>query len=172
MHTHNDPPWLHIHAHEPNLTVPEGDGSFWLRAGGRERLITVADLAALPQTTISECYIVSTGHGQTGPFAFGGVLLTDLLHALAPDEAPAAVDVVSADGFGTRLQRSDLALDQPRPPLLAWRLDGAPIHREHGLVRLIVPTETDNALKQVKWVAHVHLHDAEEIIEAKSTPDS
>ncbi|MCB0075748.1 MAG: molybdopterin-dependent oxidoreductase [Caldilineaceae bacterium] len=42
-----------------------------------------------------------------------------------------------------------------RPSLLAITLDGQPLTREQGLVRLIVPTETDDALKQVKWVAEI-----------------
>ncbi|MGL4649123.1 MAG: molybdopterin-dependent oxidoreductase [Caldilineaceae bacterium] len=117
--------------------------------------LTPDDLARLPQTELAGCRIVSTGHGESGPFRFGGVTLRDLLHALAPTLTPDAVDVVSADGFGARLHLADLSPDDQRPPLLAIRVDGAPLSRAQGLVRLIVPSETDDALKQVKWVARV-----------------
>ena len=39
--------------------------------------------------------------------------------------------------------------------LLAYTLDGAPLTREQGLVRLIVPSEIDDALRQVKWLAMI-----------------
>jgi DMSO/TMAO reductase YedYZ molybdopterin-dependent catalytic subunit len=42
-----------------------------------------------------------------------------------------------------------------RPVLLAYMLDGAPLARGQGLVRLIVPSETDDALRQVKWLATI-----------------
>jgi hypothetical protein len=34
-------------------------------------------------------------------------------------------------------------------------LDGAALTREQGLVRLIVPSERDDALRQVKWLATI-----------------
>src|SRR5690606_33415204 len=117
--------------------------------------LSVATLRALPYREIGDCYIVSTGHGTSGPFVFGGVTLADLLaHLLHDAGAWRQVDVVSGDGFGTRLTPSDLA-EAPigRPPLLAYRLDGTEMTRQAGLVRLVVPAETDDALKQVKWIA-------------------
>jgi hypothetical protein len=76
------------------------------------------------------------------------------------DEGPQAghwhhVDLVSADGFGTRLTPADLADAGDRPVLLAYTLDGAALTREQGLVRLIVPSERDDALRQVKWLATI-----------------
>jgi DMSO/TMAO reductase YedYZ molybdopterin-dependent catalytic subunit len=219
--------------------MPAGDGSFdvFTPTGGRHNF-SPADLAALPYTIVPECLIVSTGHGVSGPFTFGGVRLADLLaHVLVEEHAaqgttrqvagwakdpgvdpgeergedrsgdwsegrqaarsagsdaeqaggvPAAardqwlsawsyIDLVSADGFGTRVTPADLAgtpteiatratagrnLDDParagdRPILLAYMLDGAPLTREQGLVRLVVPSETDDALRQVKWLATI-----------------
>jgi DMSO/TMAO reductase YedYZ molybdopterin-dependent catalytic subunit len=151
--------------------------------------VTLQELAALPYVEAHDCFIVSTGHGTSGPFRFGGVRLRDLLAwvlqgaADAPGEGSgdsssgsssgsssesAAVnntsawqhaDVVSADGFGTRVYPRDLE-DVPdagreRPVLLAYRMDGAPLSREQGLVRLVVPSEVGDALRQVKWVATV-----------------
>ena len=65
------------------------------------------------------------------------------------------VDLVSADGFGTRLTPADLAAEDERPSLLAYMQDGVPLTRAQGLVRLIVPSETDDALRQVKWLATI-----------------
>jgi hypothetical protein len=231
-----EPAWVHGHAHEPNLQTPPGDGSLVVvTPGGRRHTFTPAALAQLPFTSIPDCYIVSTGHGVSGPFLFGGVRLADLLaHVLAgepdADQGPhrsegrsegrseerseerseyrnedrslqqvgwRCVDLVSADGFGTRLVPADLehlntgagrqelpsppagpptlapspmpdqAGDEPgvqasnrqanplRPALLAYLLDGKPLTRAQGLVRLVVPSETDDALRQVKWLATI-----------------
>ena len=90
--------------------------------------------------------------------------LRDFLHRVLPQYlAWRHVDVVSADGFGTRLLPGDLA-DPPsgRPPLLAYALDGAPLTREQGLVRLIVPAEVDDALRQVKWVDAIRIAGTED----------
>ena len=125
----------------------------WLHAF--QSLWPVADLHALPAITVSDCYIVSTGHGTSGPFTFGGVRLLDFIAHLG---IPAwqQVDVISADGFGTRLTRAELRQDPPHhPSLLVYQRNGQSLRREEGLVRLIVPTEKDDALKQVKWVAEI-----------------
>ncbi len=164
-----DPTWLHGHAHEPNLAPPPGDGSFVVVLAGsaadaegakvEERVWQVADLLPLPHTQVDDCYIVSTGHGTSGLFSFGGVRLVDFLVAVGGAEMSwRHVDIVSADGFGTRLTPADLAAAPGRhPPLLAYELDSAPLTRARGLVRLIVPTETDDALRQVKWIARIEL---------------
>jgi DMSO/TMAO reductase YedYZ molybdopterin-dependent catalytic subunit len=158
-----EPPWLHGHAHEPNLTPPPGDGSFVVaisRSGGglAEQVWQIADLRRLPHAQLDDCYIVSTGHGTSGPFRFGGALLADLLTAAgSADLRWRHVDLVSADGFGTRLTPDDLAGAVPRPPLLAYELNGAPLTRARGLVRLVVPTEIDDALRQVKWLTRIEL---------------
>lgn len=151
-HTHADQPeWLHGDPHEPNLTPPDGDGSFLLTAAGCQTAVTVDRLRTLPFTEIGNCFIVSTGHGVSGPFVFGGVLLADFLaHFLPADQHWRFVDIVSVDGFGTRLTPADLAA--PRPPLLAWQIDHTAMNRKQGLVRLIVPGEVNDALRQVKWI--------------------
>lgn len=155
-----EPAWLHGHAHEPNPVAPAGDGDFLVTFDGSTvHHFTVEALRRLPFSQVADCYIVSTGHGASGPFIFGGVRLSHLLAAVLP-ETPTwrTLDVVSADGFGVRLTRADLAdtLDD-RPILLACQLDGTPLTRARGLVRLIVPSEVDDALRQVKWVSRIEL---------------
>lgn len=161
--THDrEPEWLHGHPHDPNPASPPDDGTIVLAAAGREQRFTVEFLRTLPTTYSAGCYIVSTGHGISGPFTFAGVTLADLFaHMLPADFAWRYVDIVSGDGFGTRLAPADLAVStQDRPPLLAHTVDQMPLTRAAGLVRLIVPAETDDALKQVKWIARIEVTSA------------
>jgi hypothetical protein len=154
-----DPAWLHGHAHEPNPTPPTINPALTLqRPDGSQVALTPADLDRLPACTVPDCFIVSTGHGRSGPFTFSGVTLAVLLAAYAPPGWQVA-DIISADGFGNRVHAHELASQiDGRPILLATKLDGSPMTRAQGLVRLIVPSETDDALRQVKWVARIELH--------------
>jgi len=156
-----DPAWVHGHAHEPNSAPPSPDTAFLVRLPDGQTLSwDVVDLLALATTTVADCYIVSTGHNTSGPFAFTGVRLHDFLTQILPaGDDWHTVDVISNDGFGTRLKRADLVQEPAqRPALLAHTLDGQPLTRAQGLLRLIVPTETDDALRQVKWVAQIVLY--------------
>lgn len=156
-HTH-DP--LRPHAHDPNPEPASPDPTFlWVGPDGREKNITVADLQQLPRTTVPNCTIISTGHGTSGPFAFAGVTLLDFLHSqLPPDQPWAEVEVISVDGFGNRLLAEELYQPDPAGPvLLGYLLDGQPLTREQGLVRMIVPSEKDDALRQVKWVGRINV---------------
>ncbi len=114
-------------------------------------------LHSLTRSSVPGCYIVSTGHGTSGPFDFEGVALLDyLISQLKSLEGFSHVEVVSADGFGTRI-----TVDELKDPaatgliILADTVNGRPITRIEGLVRLIVPGEKDDALRQVKWIAHI-----------------
>ncbi len=154
----HDPP--SPHPHDPNPSPPSDDPTFrLLLPDGSERVVTVADLRQLPGATAAGCFIVSTGHGTSGPFAFGGALLRDLLAAhLSPGDVWAQVEVLGEDGFGTRLHRRELeGAGGGGAILLAFAIDGVTMTRQRGLVRLIVPGESDDALKQVKWVSTVRV---------------
>jgi DMSO/TMAO reductase YedYZ molybdopterin-dependent catalytic subunit len=159
-HPHaGEPEWLHGHAHEPNPAPPSDATAFTLSApAGASYALDIEDLYALPATDVPECYIVSTGHGTSGPFTFTGVRLADLIdHVMGHDVHWHYADVVSADGFGTRVYGPEVYSDTLRPIVLAHTLDGAPLTRAQGLVRLIVPSEVDDALRQVKWVAEIRI---------------
>lgn len=68
------------------------------------------------------------------------------------------LEVISADGFGNRLAAEELLQPDPAGPiLLAYAIDGRPMTRREGLVRLIVPSETDDALRQVKWIGRINI---------------
>ena len=154
----SEPAWLHPHVHEPNPAPPVADPTVTLaRPDGTRATITVADLAALPQQEAADCTIVSTGHGTSGPFHFAGVTLGDLFVAYAVGDWTHA-DIISADNFGTRVHRQESTAATARPILLALACDGKPLTRAQGLVRLIVPHETDDALRQVKWVARIEVY--------------
>lgn len=157
-HEHDHDP-LQPHRHDPNPQPPHDDPAFTLHApGGKTWRITTSKLHALPRSHVAGCYIVSTGHGISGPFTFGGVRLIDLLDAYMTEPWD-NVGVISADGFGNRVFRHELQNPDPAGPiLLATTQDGTPLDRASGLVRLIVPSERDDALRQVKWIARIEVH--------------
>jgi hypothetical protein len=150
---------LRPHSHDPNPAPPSDDARFTVHWPGGSAVYTPDDLRRFPALTVSDCFIVSTGHGTSGPFAFTGVPLLTLIDALL--SGPAAwneVAVLSGDGFGVRLYRHELITLPPhRPALLAYALDGHPLTRPQGLIRLIEPNETDDALRQVKWIAEIRI---------------
>jgi hypothetical protein len=147
------------HEHDPNPAPPSLDPSFTLiTADGLTHTITLADLARLPQSQGQPFSIVTTSHGTAGPFVFAGVTLLALLSHITTLPEYFQVAAVSGDGFGTRLSGDELR--QPHsngPVLLATHRDGLALSREQGLVRLIVPSETDEALRQVKWLAELRI---------------
>ncbi len=149
---------LQPHAHDPNPHPPTPDPSFIFSApDGNEQRVTVETLRDLPLISVSNCYIVSTGHGTSGPFTFGGV---DLLHLVCQlvEGSWNEVEVISADGFGNRVFKEELLNPSPAGPIiLGTHLDGQPLTRADGLVRLIVPSERDDALRQVKWVSRINV---------------
>ncbi|MEM7344818.1 MAG: molybdopterin-dependent oxidoreductase [Chloroflexota bacterium] len=156
-HTHDA---LQPHAHDPNPAPPSADPDFMLSLpDGTDISITVSDLQQLPKITLTNCYIVSTGHGTSGPFTFTGVtLLTFIEHYLPPNTAWSQAEVISADGFGNRVFAEELFTPDPAGPmLLSYQLDGMMMTREQGLVRLIVRSEKDDALRQVKWVGRISI---------------
>jgi DMSO/TMAO reductase YedYZ molybdopterin-dependent catalytic subunit len=148
--------WTPPHTHDPNPVPPSADPSFVLITAGGATQITLDYLSTLPQQSVDDCYIISTEHGPSGPFSFGGVPLLDLIerHAAGPW---ATATVMSADGFGARVSADELHRETARPALLALSVDGRPLSRTEGLVRLVVPGETNDALRQVKWVGEIRL---------------
>jgi DMSO/TMAO reductase YedYZ molybdopterin-dependent catalytic subunit len=159
--TANDPEWLHGHQHDPNPSPPSDDPTFVLRLPNDVELsVPPTDLERYPLTHVSDAYIVSTGHGTSGPYTFSGVRLLDLVTAHILSEATwDYVDVICADDFGTRVRAGELlAKGTVQPIIVSYMIDGQPLTREQGLVRLIVPSEIDDALRQVKWITRIEVH--------------
>jgi DMSO/TMAO reductase YedYZ molybdopterin-dependent catalytic subunit len=148
--------WSPPHSHDPNPAPPSADATFVLRVGPEAVRLTPDDLWQLPQQRVTDCMILSTGHPPSGPFTFSGVAILALIERYVNINW-AAVDVKSGDGFGARLTAVELRRDLERPALLALTIDGQPLTRVEGLVRLIVPSETDDALRQVKWVSEIRV---------------
>jgi hypothetical protein len=147
---------LQPHSHDPNPAPPSPDPTFkLLLPDGRSQTITVQELRQLTAVSVSNCTIVSTGHGTSGPFTFTGAMLLDFVDRYW-DKPWSQVEVISTDGFGNRVLAEELHQPDPTGPvLLAYEMDGQPLAREQGLVRMIVPSERDDALRQVKWVGLV-----------------
>jgi hypothetical protein len=150
---------LRPHSHEPNPEPPTADPTITLMTPNeQEVLVTVAELMEeYTAVTLPNCIIVSTGHGTSGPFAFTGVRLLDLVQRYAGDSW-SQVEVISTDGFGNRVMAAELFTPDPAGPIvLAYEMDGDVLTRQQGLVRMIVPSEKDDALRQVKWVRVVRV---------------
>ncbi len=153
MNTHNQLP---PHSHDPNPTPPGDDPGFRLRWADQELFLTPEALSEIPFVSVANCHIVSTGHPMSGPFTFRGIPLLTLVKRYV-NTAWEIADVVSADGFWARLTAAELYAERERPSLLALEKDGRPLNRAAGLVRLIVPGETDDALRQVKWISEIRV---------------
>lgn len=93
-----------------------------------------------------------------GPYKLEGVGLRDLIYQELGEQAKwNEVEVISADEFGNRLYRDELVPADFAPVLLCHRSNNEQLRRIQGLVRLVVPSETDNALRQVKWVREIRV---------------
>lgn len=146
---------LRPHRHDPNPAPPSPDPAFTLiTANGQSQTLTPDDLTRLPQSQSRPFYIVTTSHGTSGPFIFRGVTLLDLLQQFPPLPPHFQVEAISGDGFGTRIESEELFRPHANGPvLLSTHRDGQMMTRPQGLIRLIIPSETDDALRQVKWLA-------------------
>lgn len=146
-------PWT-PHAHDPNPAPPHDDTTIAVETPTGERLVYgPARLRSLPQSIVTDCYIISTGHGTSGPFTFAGPALATLVRDCRLDPWSSVI-AVGGDGFGTRLAADEIGMaGEGGPILLALQRDGEDLTRASGLVRLIVPAEKDDALKQVKWLS-------------------
>ena len=148
-------------SHIPHSHPPGKNPSLRITAPNLEPICVGIDaLSALPALEQTDCYIVSTGHGTSGPFRFAGPTLAALASRCGIAEFE-SVRVTSGDRFFTILTAQEVALSHPGSAvMLALYLDGHPLSREQGLVRLIVPTEKRDALKQIKWVSHLEFRTA------------
>ena len=142
---------LQPHRHTNNTVVPSGDPGITLHLGQTRKHLSLEELQRYPATTLTYSY--TTDHGDHGPYELTGTLLSDLVEAFY--SAWTAAEVLSADGFGNRVVRREVGPENR--VLLCYRANGEPLSREHGLVRLVVPSETDNALRQIKWIRDIYV---------------
>ncbi len=148
---HNDP--LQPDHHHNNQRPPDDDTTISvINPDGAQLDFSLATLVSFPQSELT--YSFSTDHGKHGPYRLSGVALRDIFVGLTFTVA----EVLSADAYGTRIYAHEINRSD-QPILLCTHKDGHLIGRNEGLIRLIVPSETDNALRQIKWVRHITLID-------------
>ena len=84
--------------------------------------------------------------------------LAEFIDAYYPKDLAAVLKLSALMGSATVCWPQEVQPDPSAPPiLLATHIDGQPLTREAGLVRLIVPAERDDALRQVKWIAEIRI---------------
>lgn len=145
-------------SHEPNFAPPYAKADISLLGpDGTTSTFKPEHLSSLPRSKLSGCFIVSTGHGTSGPFEFEGVTLRDLVQMHFPKSFDwAHLEILAADGFGTRVRKDEIySSSDVEPILLADTIDNRPMTRDEGLIRLIVPSERVDALRQVKWISQI-----------------
>ena len=130
-------------------------GDYRLRvAGPGDRIeLDLAALAALPQHTVELPITCVEGWSATGTWA--GVRLRDLVALVGADPDRAEVEVESLQPAG-RYRRSTVEPPLTADPLtlIALRLAGEPLHRDHGYpARLIAPNRP--GVLQTKWVGRL-----------------
>ncbi len=116
---------------------------------------TLADLQAMPQTTLVRDFQCVTGW-RVPEVHWAGVQLAHLLDLAGPTDNATAVRLTSFDGTYTE----SLTLDQARRPdvLVALRMLDAPVTHDHGgPVRLYVAPMY--GYKSLKWLGGIELTD-------------
>ena len=162
---------------------PEIDASqYRLKLTGMVRRVTelsLADLKAMPAVDVVngyECSGNSAGvvQGLSSNGRFTGVRLRDVLRRVGVDDAAREVvffgadrgpeDVVFRQNTLKQLPQQfarSITLDKAMQPdpLLAWALNGAPLHRDHGFpLRVVMPGWYGVA--NVKWLSEIRLQEA------------
>ena len=152
---------LRPHSHANNALIPDADTTIFLNVLNQEIIeISLEYLQSDYQTSVLESYTYQTDHGRHGPYRLEGVRLIDLIGKYVSQGSEwNQVEVLSADGFGNRIYKTEI-LEASEAILLCFRSNGGALERQYGLVRLVVPFETDNALRQVKWVRTINVLNA------------
>lgn len=143
---------------QPTPLIEPAYWSFML--GGlvkRPVVLSYNDLLASPsleQASVLTCIGNQPGGPLMASARWTGVPLRDLLAEAEVSSAAAYAHLFAADGYTT-----SIALDWARSALLAYRMNGEPLAREHGgPVRLIVPGLY--GYKMPKWIQRVLLAEA------------
>jgi DMSO/TMAO reductase YedYZ molybdopterin-dependent catalytic subunit len=118
-----------------------------------EIALAVDDLAALEQHTVVLPVTCVEGWSATGTWT--GVRLRDLITLAGGDPESASAEVESLERAGRyRTSTVEPPHVRDRSTLIALRLNGAPLHLDHGYpVRLIAPNRP--GVLQTKWIARI-----------------
>ncbi|MEV4709065.1 molybdopterin-dependent oxidoreductase [Actinoplanes sp. NPDC049316] len=120
-----------------------------------ELTLSLAELGALTQHTVVLPIACVEGWSATGTWS--GVRLNDLARLVGLDPAETSAEVESLERAG-RYRVSTVAPTHVRDDwtLIALRLNGAPLHLDHGYpARLIAPNRP--GVLQTKWVGRITL---------------
>jgi DMSO/TMAO reductase YedYZ molybdopterin-dependent catalytic subunit len=130
--------------------------TYQLTIGGlvdRPMTLTLADLEALPQTSLIKDFQCVTGW-RVPQVHWSGVALPDLLDYVGVQKGATALRFTSFDGVYT--ESLTLAQAQRRDVLVALQMLGAPVTRDHGgPVRLYVAPMY--GYKSCKWLGGIEL---------------
>lgn len=148
---------LKPHKHSNNTTPPRGNSNITLYNTDSSSVeLSLEQLQMNYPPSIIPAYTYVTDHGVHGPYKLEGVSLKDLITKEV--KTPwSELEVLSADGFGNRLSKEEI-FAKGDPIMLYFKTDGEMLTKQHGLVRLVVPSETDNALRQIKWVKTINVN--------------
>jgi DMSO/TMAO reductase YedYZ molybdopterin-dependent catalytic subunit len=147
--------------------VPSVDAEAWsLRVEGQVETpldLSLADLRAEGTVTLLKTMrcVVDTDDvpGLVGTALWTGVPLRRVLGRAGVNEGARRVRVFGRDGFANNLRLDAMGsnrADGEVGPILAYRMNGAPIPAEHGFpVRLIVPEAY--GFKSVKWLDRINV---------------
>jgi DMSO/TMAO reductase YedYZ molybdopterin-dependent catalytic subunit len=136
------------------------DPAYRLTVAGPHGEITLSanDLTALEQHTVILPIACVEGWSATGTWA--GVRLGDLVAMVGGNPESSSAEITSLQETG-RYRTSAVAPPHVRDPwtLIALRLNGAPLHLDHGYpARLIAPNRP--GVLQTKWVARIDVREA------------
>ena len=130
--------------------------TYRLTVGGlvdRPATLTLADLQAMPQTSLIKDFQCVTGW-RVPQVHWSGVALPDLLDHVGVQKGATALRFISFDGAYT--ESLTLAQAQRRDVLVALQMLGAPVTRDHGgPVRLYVAPMY--GYKSCKWLGGIEL---------------
>ena len=130
--------------------------TYRLTVGGlvdRPTTLTLADLQAMPQTSLIKDFQCVTGW-RVPQVHWSGVALPDLLDSVGVQKGATALRFISFDGAYT--ESLTLAQAQRRDVLIALQMLGAPVTRDHGgPVRLYVAPMY--GYKSCKWLGGIQL---------------
>lgn len=139
----------------PALDPATGDDNWQLSVRGAtgERIVTAAELRALPQRTVS--LPIACVEGWSADTTWQGVRLRDVLELVGGVAGDVVVSSAEASGTYRETLLPRAYADHPST-LLALRLNGSRLTRDHGFpVRLIAPNRP--GVLQTKWVTDLEV---------------
>lgn len=129
-------------------------------AAGKETVVTLADLMALPKTDVKDYALVGKTRGPLGTFSWSGTELKDVLLKADPTVSASnilSVTLTAGDGFKTSVSAAEVfGTPAGKPTILAYEQDGKPMTAIQGIIRLVI-SSYEFADRQVKWIKSIEV---------------